>query len=75
MNNTISDEYKDFTELFADETSEETLSAHQPWDHEILIIEDKTSEKISIYLLSSEKLKTLWVYLNENLKKEFIRKS
>ena len=29
MNNTISDEYRDFTELFADKTSEETLLAHQ----------------------------------------------
>ena len=28
MNNIISDEYKDFAELFMNETSEETLSAH-----------------------------------------------
>ena len=29
MNNTVSEKYRDFAELFADETSEETLSAHQ----------------------------------------------
>ena len=73
--NSISDEYWDFAKLFAEETPEETLLTHQSWDHKILIIEDKTLEKIVIYLLSSEKLKTLWMYLDENLKKGFIRKS
>ena len=67
--------YRDFTELFAEEISEETLSAHQSWDHKILIIKDKISEKISIYSLLSEKLEALYTYLNKNLKKRFIRKS
>ena len=75
MNSTLSEEYRDFTELFADEASEETLSAHQSWDHEILIVEDKMSEKTSIYSLLSEKLEVLCTYLNENLKKRFIRES
>ena len=75
MNSTLSEEYRDFVKLFADETSEETLSAHQSWDHEILIIEDKMLEKISIYSLLSEKLEALCVYLDENLKKGFIRES
>ena len=70
----ISDEYKDFIKLFADEASEETLLAHKSWDHKILIIKDRTSEKISIYLLLLEKLKVLYTYLNKNLEKEFIRK-
>ena len=74
-NSILSEEYRDFTELFADETSEETLSAHQSWDHEILIVEDKMSEKTSIYLLLSEKLEVLCTYLDENLKKRFIRES
>ena len=59
IGNIISDEYRDFTELFANETLEETLLAHQSYDHEILIVEDKTSEKTLIYLLSSEKLEAL----------------
>ena len=74
-NSTLSEEYRDFMKLFADKASEETLSAHQSWDHRILIIEDKISEKTSIYSLSSEKLEALCTYLNENLKKRFIRKS
>ena len=75
MNSTLLKEYRDFAELFVDETSEKTHSAHQPWDHEILIVKDKTSEKTLIYLLLSEKLEVLCTYLNENLKKEFIRES
>ena len=61
--------------LFVDEASEETLSAHQSWDYKILIIEDKTSEKILIYLLLLKKLEVLWVYLDKNLKKRFIQES
>ena len=29
MNSTLLEEYRDFIELFVDETSEKTLSAHQ----------------------------------------------
>ena len=75
MNSTLSEEYRDFMKLFVNKTLEETLSAHQSWDHEILIVKDKISEKTSIYSLSSEKLEALHTYLNENLKKEFIRES
>ena len=71
----ILDEYRDFTELFVNETLEETLSAYQSWDYEILIIKDKTLEKILIYSLSLEKLEVLHTYLNKNLKKGFIRES
>ena len=73
--NSILNEYWDFVKLFAKEALEEAFSAHQSWDYEILIVEDKTLEKTVIYLLSSEKLEVLWMYLNKNLKKEFIRKS
>ena len=75
INSTLLEEYEDFTELFVNEASEKTLSAHQSWDHKILIIEDKMSEKTSIYSLSLEKLEALHTYLNENLKKRFIRES
>ena len=74
-NSIISDKYWDFMKLFANEVLKETLSAHQSWDHKILIVEDKMSEKTSIYLLSSEKLEALHTYLNKNLKKEFIWES
>ena len=39
------------------------------------MIEDKTSEKTVIYSLSPEKLEVLRTYLDENLKKGFIRES
>ena len=71
----LSEEYRDFMKLFADKTLEEALLAHQSWDHKILIIEDKMLEKTLIYLLSLVKLEALHTYLNENLKKEFIRES
>ena len=74
-NSTLSEEYRDFVKLFINKASEEALSAHQSWDHEILIVEDMTSEKTLIYSLSSEKLKALHIYLDENLKKRFIRES
>ena len=74
-NSTLLKEYKDFVKLFVNKTSEKTLSAHQSWDHEILIVEDKVSEKMLIYSLSLEKLKALYTYLDENLKKGFIRES
>ena len=75
INSMLLDEYRDFVKLFVNKTLEETLSAHQSWDHKILIIKDKTLEKTSIYSLLLEKLEVLHTYLNENLKKEFIRKS
>ena len=75
MNSTLSKKYKDFVKLFVDKAPEKTLSAHQPWDNKILIVEDKMSEKTLIYSLSSEKLEVLHTYLNENLKKRFIWES
>ena len=75
LTNSILNEYQDFTELFAEEALKETLSAYQSWNYKIFIIEDKTLEKTVIYLLSLEKLKILQIYLDENLKKEFIRES
>ena len=38
----------------------------------MLIIKDKISEKTVIYLLLLEKLETLQMYLDKNLKKELI---
>ena len=53
----------------------EKLPEHQDWDHEILIEEGKKPTYRPIYALSETKLKALREYLNENLKKEFIRPS
>ena len=57
--NSILNKYQDFVKLFAEEVLEEALSVYQFWDYKILIIEDKILEKTVIYLLLSEKSKTL----------------
>ena len=52
-----------------------TLLKHQTWNHEIIFELNKTSTFELIYALFEKKLKILRKYLNENLKKKFIRKS
>ena len=45
----------------------QALSEHKSWDHEILLKEETTSEKLSIYQLLLRELQELWDYLNSNL--------
>src|SRR5947209_7717533 len=71
----IPSEYKDFEELFQEESDEEALVEHQPWDHEIKLKEGKTPTKQKIYPLSEDKLEALRTYLEENRKKGFIQES
>ena len=51
----------------------QTLSEHRSWNHEILLIEEAESEKLSIYQLLSEKLQELQDYFNNNLWKKYIQ--
>ncbi len=50
------------------------FSKHKSWNHEIKLISKKYSTFEFIYALSEKKLSVLRNYLNENLKKEFIKK-
>ena len=50
------------------------LSKHQSWNHEIKLKSEKQLTFELIYALFEKKLKTFRKYLNENMKKEFIRK-
>ena len=50
------------------------LLKHQTWDHEIILESSKTLTFELIYALFEKELRTLREYLNENLKKKFIRK-
>lgn len=68
-------EYKEFEELFREESDQEALPEHQSWDHEIKLMEGKEPTKQAIYPLSAEKLEALRTYLEENLRKGFIRES
>lgn len=71
----IPDEYKSYGELFRDDKTATALPQHKPWDHEIKIQEGKTPTFGPIYGLSERELTVLREYLDENLKKGFIRRS
>ena len=71
----ILDEYKQWKHLFLKEITTKALLKHQTWNHKIIFELSKTLTFEFIYALFEKKLKILRKYLNENLKKKFIRKS
>ena len=71
----IFDEYKQWKYLFLKKIITKALFKHQTWNHEIVFELSKTFTFKFIYALFEKKLKILREYLNENLKKKFIRKS
>ncbi len=50
-----------------------SLSEHKSWDHEISLLKDKQPWWMSLYSMSEDQLKKVWNYLNENLKRGFIK--
>ena len=61
--------------MFREEKTTKTLSKHQSWNHEIKLELNKQFTFESIYTLSKKELKIFKKYLNENIKKRFIKKS
>jgi len=57
------------------EQPEMSLSEHKPWDHKILLLNDKQPKWMPLYSMSEDQLKKVKTYLDENLKREFIRSS
>ena len=55
--------------------SEMSLSEHKPWDHKIPLLNDKQPKWMSLYSMSEDQLKKVRTYLDENLKREFIKSS
>jgi len=53
--------------------SEMSLSEHKSWDHEILLLNDKQPKWMTLYPMSKDQLKKVRTYLDENLKRGFIR--
>ena len=51
----------------------QALPEHKSWNHKISFKKKVTSEKLSIYQLSSEKLQELQNYLNSNLQRKYIQ--
>ena len=68
-------EYERYKNLFKEDLPEEALPKHQPWDHEIPLIEGSKPAFKKIYPMNETQLKALKEYLDENLKKGFIRES
>ena len=66
-------EYKEYEEIFREAPRHEALHQHQPWDHVIPIEKGKSPPFRPIYQLSEKELKVLKEYIDENLKKGFIR--
>ena len=71
----IPTEYQKWSYLFEEGAPEKALPKHQPWDHEIPLVEGKTPTFGPIYQMSEFELKTLDEYLKVNLAKGFIRPS
>jgi len=71
----IPDEYKGYIELFRDDKTATALPKHKPWDHEIVLQEGKEPTFGPLYGLSEKELGVLREYIDENLKKGFIRPS
>jgi hypothetical protein len=67
--------YKEFKKLFQEELGLDALPKHQPWDHKIILEEEKTPGFQPIYGMSEKELQELKTYINVNVKKGFIRKS
>jgi len=55
--------------------SEMYLSEYKLWNHEILFLKREQFKWMLLYFMSENQLKKVWNYLDENLKKEFIRLS
>ena len=66
--------YQEFYEMFKEEAHEK-LPEHRDWNHKIPIEGRKKPTYGPIYVLSETELKALREYLDENLKKGFIRPS
>jgi hypothetical protein len=71
----IPKEYAEWEHLFEEDLTITALPKHKPWDHEIRIQPGKEPPFLPIYGLSEKELKVLYDYIQENIKKGFIRPS
>ena len=71
----IPKEYQDFKGLFEEEDDQDALPKHQPWDHGIPLQPGKQPKKQAVRPMSAEKAEVLRKYIDDNLRKGFIRES
>lgn len=71
----IPEQYKEWEFLFQEEEGEAALPKNQPWDHEIKLKPGTEPGFGPIYKLSEPELEATGKYIQENLRKGFIRES
>ena len=71
----IPEEYTMYAVIFSNEQDERALPEHQWWDHEIKLEPGRVPRHTRIYALSEKEHDALREYIDENIKKGFIRKS
>jgi len=55
------------------EQSKMYLSKYKSWNYKISLLKKEQSKWMSLYSMSENQLKKVWDYLDENLKKEFMK--
>ena len=55
------------------EQSKICLLKHKSWNHKVSLLKKEQSKWMSLYSISEDQLKKVWNYLDENLKREFIK--
>jgi transposase InsO family protein len=70
----LPDEFKDFADVFSPKKAER-LAPHRPYDHDIKLQDERPLPFGPLYAMSREELQTLREWLDENLRKGFIRPS
>ena len=72
--NLLPPEFRDFSDVFSPKEANK-LPPHRPYDHDIKLIDGKVPPFGPLYSMSRTELQTLKEWLEENLKKGFIRPS
>jgi hypothetical protein len=67
--------HQKWKKLFQEDNGATALPAHKPWDHEIILEEGKEPTFGPLYKQSARERDETKKYIDENLKKGFIRKS
>jgi hypothetical protein len=70
----VPQEYHEFSKVFSKEEADK-LPEHRPYDHKVTLQPDSTPPWGPIYSLSPEELQVLRQYIDDNLRKGFIRAS
>lgn len=70
----LPEEFKDFVDVFSPKEAER-LPPHRSYDHDIKLLEGKTLPFGPLYAMSREELKVLKEWIEDNLRKGFIRPS